>query len=363
MSETYKIPLVPGPTSVPEFIRKQYLTDFGSADLEEPFFELYAKTQKNLQIFLNTKNKVAIMSGEGMVALWGAMKSVLTKGDKVLCVSSGLFGDGFADMAKAIGCDTLLVKGKEGDSPSPDEVREKCLAYKPKLISFVQCETPSGIINNVEPFGQIAKECGSLFMVVFVSSAGSTPVKVDEWGIDLGLLGTQKCLSCLPDLGIITISEKAWKVAKEVNYSGYDAILPFENALEIKYFPYTPNWHAISALNVSLEHLIEEGLSKVYQRHYEVAKHTRDELKKMGLIVYPVREELCSPSVTGVYIPNGWTWDELNKALREKGVFCGGTFGDLSGKIFRIGHMGSQATIENVDKCLNALKEILATKQ
>ena len=362
MSETYETPLVPGPTSVPEFIRRQYLTDYGSADLEEPFFQLYEKTQKNIQQFLGTKNKVAIMSGEGLVALWGAMKSVLTKGDKVLCVSSGLFGDGFADMAKAIGCDTLLIKGKEGDSPTPEEVREKCLSYKPKLISFVQCETPSGIINEVAPFGKIARECGALFMVDFVSAAGSTPVKVDEWNIDLGLLGTQKCLSCLPDLGIITISEKAWKAAKEVNYQGYDAFLPFENALDIKYFPYTPNWHAISALNASLEHLLSEGLENVYKRHYEVAKHTREELRKMGLKTYAVREELNSPSVTGVYIPEGWTWNELDKALRARGVFCGGTFGDLAGKIFRIGHMGSQATIENVDKCLNALREILATK-
>ena len=105
-----------------------------------------------------------------------------------------------------------------------------------------------------------------------------------------------------------------------------------------------------------------EGLENVYKRHYEVAKHTREELRKMGLKTYAVREELNSPSVTGVYIPEGWTWNELDKALRAKGVFCGGTFGDLAGKIFRIGHMGSQATIENVDKCLNALREILATK-
>ena len=364
MTKVYETPLIPGPSSVPDFIRNAYLTNFGSADLEDEFFELYAETSKNVQELVNARHSsVVIMSGEGMVALWGALRSVVKPGDRVLCVSSGLFGDGFEEMAKCCNCETKLVKCPEGDCPSNDEVRKAALEFHPKVITCVQCETPSGLINPIEPIGKIAKEVGALFLVDFVSSAGSTEVQVDEWGIDLGLLGTQKCLSCLPDLGIITVSEKAWKVIKDVNYCGYDAVLPFEKAVENKYFPYTPNWHAISALNKSLIHLVkEEGLEKVFKLHKDVSQHCRDEIRKLGLKTYPNREELNSPSVTAVWIPDGWTWDELDKQLRARGVFVCGTFGHLSGKIFRIGHMGSQANLEYVDRALKALKEILASK-
>ena len=362
MSETYKVPLVPGPTSVPLYVREQYLKDYGSADIEEPYYELYQKTEKNLQKLLGTENKVAIMSGEGMVALWGAMKSVLKAGDKVLSVSSGLFGDGFADMAKAIGCETILIKRNDGDAPSEEEIMEKAKEFKPKLITFVLCETPSGMMNDIKPLTRVAKEVDALLLVDYVSIAGSIEIKTDEWGIDLGLLGSQKCLSCIPDLAMVTISKKAWEAAKEVKYIGYDAILPFENAVEKREFPYTPNWHALAALNTSIEHLFAEGLENVYKRHKEVAKHTREEITKLGLKLYPKREELNSPSVTGVWIPEGFTWDEFNKALRERGIFVGGTFGELSGKIFRIGHMGSQANFEFVDAAINAIREILSKK-
>ncbi|OHT07294.1 serine-pyruvate aminotransferase/archaeal aspartate aminotransferase [Tritrichomonas foetus] len=358
-TETYQTPLIPGPTSVPEYIRKAYLTDFGSADLEEKYFQLYIETEKNIQKLLNTQNKVAIMSGEGMVALWGALKSVVKSGDRVLAVSSGLFGDGFADMAKALGCETRLVKGPEGDSPSEDDIRKAAQEFKPKVITMVQCETPSGILNPVEPCSRVAKELNAIFIVDFVSCAGSAEVRVDDWNIDLGLLGTQKCLSCLPDLGIVTVSEKAWKVIQEVNYPGYDALLPFEHAVENRYFPYTPNWHAVSALNTSLKHLLEEGLENVFNRHSQVALHCREEIRKLGLKTYPAREELNAPSVTAIYMPEGFTWSQFNGELRKRGIFVGGTFGDLAGKIFRIGHMGSQANREIVDRAINAIREIL----
>lgn len=365
MAKIYDTPLIPGPTSVPEYVRSQYLINYGSADLEDEYFELYAKTSQNIQKFLNANNtSVVIMSGEGMVALWGAMKSVLRPGDKVLSVSSGLFGDGFAEMAECYGCSTKLIKCLEGEEPNQNDVRQAANEFRPKLITAVHCETPSGLLNNVQAIGQIAKEVGALFLVDFVSSAGSTELNVDDWGIDLGLLGSQKCLSCLPDLGIITVSPKAWEAVRDVKYCGYDAMLPFEHALEKKTFPYTPNWHAMAALNTSLEHILNvEGLQNVFKRHQDVARYTREEVRKMGLKTYPLREELNAPSVTAVHVPDGWTWKELDAQLRQRKVFIGGTWGHLADKIFRIGHMGSQANMEIIQHALSALKEILETKK
>lgn len=339
------------------------MTDFGCSDIEPEFVELYLQNVKLLQTLLNTTNDVVIMSGEGMVILWGALKSVLKPGDKVLCVSSGLFGDGFADMAKVCGAESQIVKGPSGDCPTIEQVKSAMESFKPNVVTMVHCETPAGILNPVSEIGQLCHDLGCLFLVDFVSSAGGAEVRVDDWHIDIGMLGSQKALSCVPDLSVGTISEKAWKVIDEVNYQGYDAIKQFRNWRERKEFPYTPNWHANAAMNASLNHIInEEGLENVLKRHKDVAEWTRNELTKLGLKVYPVRDELNSPTVTGVYLPEGWTWEALNKAMREKGVILGGTWGELSGKIFRIGHMGNQARMEIVEKALAALKEVLATQ-
>lgn len=355
----YPVPFIPGPTSVPRAIREVYLNNFGSADLEDEYFVLYSELEKSLQKLLNTKNQMIAMTGEGMVVLWGALKSVLKPGNKVLAISSGLFGDGFAEMAEAIQCEARIVRGEEGDQPKYDDIRSAALDFKPDLITFVMCETPAGILNtNIEDVSKVAKEVGSLLCVDFVSCAGAVPVYVDRWGIDLGLLGSQKCLSCIPDMAIASVSEKAWERIKEVNYQGYDAFLPFKDALKIKYFPFTPNWHGTAALKKALDILFEEGLENVFRRHLDVSKFVRNEVKKLGYKIYPVSEELSSPTVTAVYLPKGVTFEQLNEKLKKEGIHVGGTFGHLSGKIFRIGHMGSQANFENAQKLIDALKKI-----
>lgn len=359
MTKNYRVPLIPGPTSVPRYVREAYLEDYGSADLEPEFFSLYSENQELLRQLLHTKNQVAIMTGEGMVALWGALKSTIAPGDKVLCVSAGLFGTGFADMVKACGGVPTLVEAKDGETNDINAVKEAAHCIKPKIITMVHCETPSGIINPVEPIGKISAEVGSLFIVDFVSAAVGAEVRVDDWHIDLGLLGSQKALSCPPDLSMVTISQKAWDVIEKIDYIGYDALKHYHHGLENSYFDYTPDWHAHAALNAALKGIIKEGIENVQERHRTVAEHCRNEVRKLGLKLYPVSDDISSPTVTAVYLPEGYTWPDLDKKLRAKGVAVGGTFGPLSGKIFRIGHMGSQAQMEYIDQAIAALKEIL----
>ena len=355
--------LVAGPVSVSEAVRRCYLTDYPSGDIEPEFFELYRSNQGLLQRLLNTRGSIEIMSGEGMVALWGALKSTIVPGDRVLCVSSGLFGDGFVDMARACGAETRLVKGPEGDCPALDDVRAALAEFKPKAVTFVMCETPAGMLNEVASVGKLCAEAGALFLVDFVSAVGGVEVRVDDWNIDIGMLGSQKCLSCLPDLSVVSVSERAWKVIEEVDYKGYDAIKQFKGALERGELPYTPCWHAHAALNTALQALFDEGLENVFQRHREVAQAAREGVRALGLKTYPAREELNSPTVTAVYVPEGWTWPELNAKLRERGVMLCGSWGDLAGKVFRIGHMGNQCRMETVKRALEVLGQVLATRR
>ena len=358
---TYPIPLVPGPVSVPQAVREVYLADFGSPDLEADFFDLYAICQGQLQQILGTRNDVTIHSGEGMLALWGALKSVLRPGDRVLAVANGLFGYGIGEMAAQLGAVVETVGCDYDDIPDPERVRQAARRFQPRLITAVHCETPSGTLTPLAEIGAICREVDALFYVDFVASGGGVPVLVDECSIDLGLLGSQKVLSLLPTLSMITVSPRAWDAVAAVDYPGYDALLPWRDGPARRYLPYTHNWHGLAALRLSCQMLLDEGLANVYARHAAVAAYCRQRLTGMGVVLFPRREEIAAPTVTAAHIPLGWDWLRLDQALRAQGMVVGGNYGPLAGKVFRIGHMGNQARMELVTRGMDVLEDVLAT--
>ena len=305
----YSINMIPGPVSVPRIIREAWLEELGSPDLEADFFELYRENQTLIQELLGTKNSVVFSVGEAMSILWGGLKSALGKGERLLAVSSGIFGEGFADMARAIGADAKVVSAPYNSLPNPSAVREAAMTYRPKLITAVHCETPSGTLTPLKELGEIARDAGALFLVDFVASGGGTPVDVDANLIDIGLLGSQKALSLPPSLSITTLSERAWEVFEDVNYSGYDAFMPWRSVPDVRLTPYTHDWHGMLALKISLLELKKEGFQNTYARHERTAAICRAMGLKMGLDLFPVSEDICSPTVTAFNVPSGWTWE------------------------------------------------------
>ena len=275
--KTYPIPMVPGPVKAHPDVLAAYRVDYGSADLEREYVELYTQTEANLKRILQTRSRVVIFLGEGMMALWGALKSCLAPGDRVLAVGTGIFGYGIGDMAAAIGAEVRTV-GLPYDQTLSDltAVAEAVAAFKPKMITAVHCETPSGTLNPLEGLGRLKKETGvPLFYVDAVSSIGGTPVLPDEWHIDLCLGGAQKCLAALPDTCFLSVSAAAWEAIEAVDYAGYDAIKPFRTAVERHYFPYTPGWQATAGLNAGAEAILAEGLEACFRRHADVAAFCR----------------------------------------------------------------------------------------
>lgn len=357
--QTYALPLVPGPVAIPAAVRDAYLIDYGSADTEDEFFELYATCERGLQALLGTSNAVTIQSGEGMLALWGALKSVIRPGDRVLAVATGLFGYGIGEMARQLGAEVEIVGFGNDEGIDPQPVREAALRFRPRLVTAVHCETPSGVLNPLAGVGAICREVDALYYVDFVASAGGAAVDVDACSIDLGLLGSQKVLSLMPDLSMVSVSERAWRAVAETGYAGYDALAPWRTALVDRYFPYTHNWHALAGLKVSLDLLLDEGLDEAYARHAGVAEYCRERLKAMGVRLFPVRDAISSPTVTAVYVPDGWTWPELDRSLRAQGMAVGGNYGELAGKVFRIGHMGTQANMGLLERGMDVLEQVL----
>lgn len=357
---TYRVPMVPGPVSVPREVLNAYVEDYASSDLEGEFFELYGHVEEQLKEIMATRNRVAIMTGEGMLALWGALKSCLKPGDRVLAVSTGLFGSGIGDMARSVGATVETVEFDWNTAADPDRVEEAIVRFKPRMVTAVHCETPSGTINPVGALGEaVARNDVPLFYVDAVSGIGGAPFRTDEWRVDLCLLGSQKCLSAPSAFSMVAVSPRAFDAMREVGYQGYDALLPFESALEKSYFPYTPYWHGVAALEVACRLILEEGLANVISRHQRVAAVCRRGLRELGLKLYPKSEEYSSPTVTAVKVPEGIGWEEFDRRLRASGVGVGGNYGPLAGKVFRLGHMGTQAREDLVQQTLEAIEEAL----
>ena len=359
--KTYPIPLVPGPVKVSPEVLQQYQVDYASGDLETDFLDLYNQTEANLQAIFSTRNKIAIQTGEGMLALWGALKSCLLPGDRVLAIATGVFGYGIGEMAESIGAQVKTI-GLPYNETIRDwqQIEEAIAEFQPKMITVVHCETPSGTLNPLARLGELKKQYAvPLIYADVVASLGGTPVMTDTWSIDLALGGTQKCLSAPPNLAFVSISEQAWEIIDQVNYVGYDALKPFKTAQQDFYFPYTPYWHGMAVLHQASQMLLDEGLDASYLRHSEVAAYCRERIVSMGLDLFPARDAIPSPTVTAVQVPESQPWSELDKRFRSAGLVVGGSYGPLAGKVFRLGHMGTQAHMNDVKEACDVIEEII----
>jgi aspartate aminotransferase-like enzyme len=354
------ISLLPGPVSVPAEVLEAMGHDYPSGDLEEEFFELYADTGKGLARLMGTRNEVVIMTGEGMLALWAALKSCLKPGDRVLATVTGIFGDGLGDMAAGLGCEVRKFRLGYNESLGDLALLENMLEdFSPDMITAVHCETPSGTLNPLEELGGIARRQNSLFCVDAISSIGGVEIRADAWGVDLLLGGSQKCLSAPPSMSFLSVSPRAWERIEQVGHQGYDALAPWRSAAGEYGCPYTPYWHGLAALHAGVGLILREGPERVFARHEEVARQCRAGLRELGVRLWPAPDSLPSPTVTAALTPEDMSWREWRARLRARGLAVGGNFGPLAGRVFRLGHMGSQARGALMAEALAALREAL----
>ena len=359
--EQVPLPFVPGPVRVPPVVLAARERDFPSADLEDEFFELYQRVQRQLQAIMVTAERPAIMLGEAMVTLWGSLKSCVAPGDRVLSISTGLFGEGFAEMARGLGAEVRLLSFGDDEAADPERVEAEVKAFRPRLVTAVHCETPSGVLNPIAEIGAVLeRQDVELFLVDAVASIGGAPLAVDAARIDLCLLGTQKCLSAPPDLGIVAVSPRAWEAVERVGYRGYDALAPFQHAVEQREFPYTHSWQALAGLEAACGLLLAEGLAEAIERHRQAAAVCRQRGRELGLELFPRHEAICAPTVTAFKVPERVGWPELNRRFRQRGLVVGGNYGRLAGRNFRIGHMGTQADLALVERAMEVVGEALA---
>jgi aspartate aminotransferase-like enzyme len=359
-----KVPYImtPGPTQVSENVRLARALETTNPDLDEQFYEFYKETCSRIGQFLHTENQVRILSGEGILGLEAACASLTEKGDRVLVIDNGIFGEGFADFVTMYGGEPVFFKGdrqRKIDVEALKEFLDKDSDFK--YATVVHCDTPSGVLNEVDKICPLLKEKGILTVVDSVAAMGGDEFRVDDWKIDIALGGSQKAVSAPPGLTFLSISDDAFNAMenrKEPIASYYCNLLIWKDYYENKWFPYTQPISDILGLRTAIDNILEEGLENVIERHFNIATSTRAAVKAAGLNLY-VKEGYAN-TVTVIEVPEGISDKELrDHMLKNYGVFIAGSFGYLGGKVVRIGHMGENAKVDKVSYTLYALQKSL----
>lgn len=359
-----KVPYImtPGPTQVSENVRLARAVQTTNPDLDLQFYEFYKETCERIGQFLNTSNEVRILNGEGILGLEAACASLTEKGDRVLVIDNGIFGEGFADFVKMYGGEVIFFKSDRQRKINVEELRqflEKDSNFKYSTV--VHCDTPSGVLNDIDKICALLKDKGIITVVDSVAAMGGEELKVDEWKIDIALGASQKAVSAPPGLTFLSISDDAFKVMdnrKEPIASFYCNLLVWKNYYKDKWFPYTQPISDILGLRAAIDNILEEGKENIINRHQKIAAAAREAVKASGLELY-IKEGFAN-TVTVIEVPAGIEDKALRDLLlQDFGVFIAGSFGYLEGKVIRIGHMGENARIDKVTYTLHALQGCL----
>jgi aspartate aminotransferase-like enzyme len=350
---------IPGPTPCPPEVLAAMSTPM--VDHRGPeMAELIRRTTPRLKAVFNTDRDVLTVTTSGTGGLECAVVNTLSTGDHILSVSIGNFGERFAQIASRYGARVTKVGFENGRAADP-AVLARALDDNPdvRAVLVTHNETSTGVTNPLAEIAEVVRPSGALLLVDAVSSLTSIPVKMDEWGLDVVVSGSQKGWMLPPGLAFIGMSDRAWEA-----YGGatmprfYFDLGKYRDSAAKGQTPWTPAVSLHFALDVALDMLESEGWEAIFARHQVCADRTRAGVKRLGLELL-ADERFASNTVTAVKAPDGLDVSTLRKTLREQyGVVVGGGQAELSGKIFRIGHLGLVSEAD-VDQTLSALEAAL----
>ena len=344
---------IPGPSIVPERIVRamsQPLIDHRGPQ----FATLLCEVLTGLKdLFQTAAGRVLLFPGSGTGGWECCIVNTLSPGDQVLGCVNGYFSEQFCRMAACHGIDVQKLEVDYGVAVKADAIQERLVNDKKHLIKavlVVQTETSTGVTSNVAAIRKAMEAAAhpALLLVDAVSSLGCTELRFDEWKLDVALTASQKGLMLPPGMALLAVSEKALEVNRSArcarSFWDWQPILQSNHA---GHFPYTPATSLLFGLSESLKMLFEEGLDNVFRRHARVAGACRSAIEAMTLTLFARNSEERSNTLTAVAMPVGFDSDAFNDhALRLVGLPLGKGLGKLTGKVFRIGHLGSVNELE-----------------
>ncbi len=360
--------LGPGPSPVPEPVLAAMARPT-LGHLDPRFVAMMDEIKELLRATFGTANALTLpISAPGSAGMEAAFVNLVEPGDTVIVGRNGVFGERMRENVVRIGATAVVVDAPWGEPIDPQQVEEALRGHPgAKAVAFVHAETSTGACSDAATICRLAREHGALAIVDAVTSLAGLPVEADAWGADAIYSGSQKCLSAPPGLAPISFSARAVEVLSARRTPVQSWFL--DMSLVTRYwsqgqgggrsYHHTAPVNLLYALHEALLLVHEEGLDAAWRRHAEAHRHLCDGLERLGLeLAVDARWRL--PQLNVVRIPDGVDDADLRRRLLlEHGIEIGAGLGALAGRVWRIGLMGHGARIENVERLLGALAELL----
>jgi len=290
-----------------------------------------------------------------------ALVNFHSPGDEILVVEAGKFGERFTHLAKAYGLAVRVLKVPYGEAVSPEQVASEAKKFtRIKSVCLQLCETSTGVVFDLRGIGRGLAGSQALLIVDAISGLGAARFGMDDWGIDVGISGSQKGLMLPPGLGFLAVGPRARARMNEAKLPRfYFDLKLYEKAFADWDTPFTPAISLVVALQEALRQIAREGLEKMLRRSETLAEYTRGALRGLGLELFARRP---SNALTAVALPAKVEGEALVEWIREKyGISIAGGQGEMRGHILRMAHMGFIRK-KDLDRGLSALKEELKRK-
>ena len=339
---------IPGPTNIPDVLRKA--VDMPTVDHRSPLFaRIMRPALDGVKKVLKTERaEVIVFPSTGTGGWEAAITNTLSPGDKVLATRNGVFSHRWIDMCQRHALDVLAVDQQWGEGIPVDRFAEILAADKAHEIRAVLAthnETATGVRSDIADVRAALDTTGhpAMLFVDGVSSIGSMDFNMDAWGVDIAVSGSQKGFMLPPGLAVVGFSPKALQsVAGARLPRTFFDVRDMLDSYSAGGFPYTPPVGLLNGLKVATEMLLDEGLENVFARHRRMADGVRSAVGAWGLKLCAMRPELYSDTVSAIRVPQGFDANRIvAHALEAYGVSFGTGLGELAGKVFRIGHLGS----------------------
>ena len=342
----------PGPTNVPDrVLRAMHRAPINHRGPE--WGAVGREVVVNLRKIFGTDGIVAIYPASGTGAWEAALLNTLSPGDQVLMSHTGWFAHLWVQMAQRLGLEPVLLETDWRRGADVAAIEERLAAdksHKIKAVCVVHNETSTSCMTHVLPVREAMNRAAhpALLMVDAISSLACSDFQHDAWGVDVTISGSLKGLMIPPGLSFNAISAKALEAAKTSKLPrSYWDWEPLVTANSTGFFPYTPAENLMFALNEGLKMLLEEGLPNVYARHERYAEATRRAVRTWGLDLQCQDPQSYSPGVTAIRTPDGHSADNLRNVILEKfNMALGNGLGQITDKVFRIGHMGDLGELQ-----------------
>ena len=339
---------IPGPTNMPEVLRKAIdmpTLDHRSALFGEILHPALAGVKKVLK---SEVVEVFVFPSTGTGGWETALTNTLSAGDKVLAARNGMFSQRWIDMCERHGLDVQIVETPWGEGLPADRYEEILTADKAHQIKVVLAthnETATGVLSDIAAVRKALDAAGhpALLYVDGVSSIGSMDFRMDEWGVDIAVTGSQKGFMLPAGLAIVGFGPKAMAALETATLPRtFFDIRDMGKGYANNAYPYTPAVGLLNGLKMATEMLLDEGLENVFARHNRIASGVRAAVDAWGLQLCAVTPDLYSDTVSAIRTPEGFNaTDIVTHAADKYDVAFGVGLGAVAGKVFRIGHLGS----------------------